>query len=62
VGVLTPRDSIELHNLPLVIHVRCKKRDDTGDIVNVIKRYERVANTRPQQATPSQATTPPWKR
>lgn len=64
VGVLTPRDSVELHNLPLVVTVACKKRDDTGDIVNVIKRYERreVANTRPQQATPSQATTPPWKR
>jgi hypothetical protein len=31
VGVLSPRDSVELHNLPLVIHVRCKKRNDTGD-------------------------------
>ncbi len=24
VGVMTPSDSVELHNLPLVIHVRCK--------------------------------------
>ena len=32
VGVLAPNDSTELHNLPLVIHVRCKKRQDTGEI------------------------------
>ena len=37
VGVLAPKDSVELHNLPLVIHVRCKKRTDTGEITNEIK-------------------------
>src|SRR5690606_37665332 len=39
VGVLAPNDSVELHNLPLVIHVRCKKRSDTGEIVNEVKGY-----------------------
>ena len=39
VNVMTPRDSIELHNLPLVIRVKCKKRQDTGDIQNEIKGY-----------------------
>ena len=62
VGVLTPRDSVELHNLPLVLNVACKMRKDTGDAINVIKGYERreAANGRAQQQ--SQANTPPWRR
>ncbi|MEX0716607.1 MAG: DUF669 domain-containing protein [Planctomycetaceae bacterium] len=61
VGVMTPTDSLELHNLPLVITVRCKKRPDTGDISNEIKGYERkgAATGQPQQRPNS---TPPWKR
>jgi len=34
---MTPKDSCELHNLPLVIHVRCKKRGDTGEIISEVK-------------------------
>jgi len=61
VGVLTPRDSVELHNLPLVIRVACKKRKDTDEMVNVIKGYEKrdAVTGRPQQA---QSSTPPWRR
>ena len=64
VGVLAPNDSVELHNLPLVIHVKCKKRSDTGEIVNEIKGFSKkdspqTANAQP--ATPP-STTPPWKR
>jgi hypothetical protein len=32
VGVMQPRDSVELHNLPLMIAVKLKKRDDTGEL------------------------------
>lgn len=61
VGVLTPRDSVELHNLPLVIRVGCRRRKDTDEIVNVVKGYEKrdAATGRPQQA---QSSTPPWRR
>jgi len=61
VGVLTPSDSCELHDLPLVIDVRCKKREDTGDIVNEIKGYAKkeASAGQPQQAA---AQTPPWAR
>ena len=61
VGVLQPRDSIELHNLPLLITVKCKKRDDTGEIVNEIKGYAKkeAAAGQPQQA---RTDTPPWRR
>jgi len=61
VGVLVPNDSVELHNLPLVIKVRCKRRKDTDEIVNEVKGYEKreAATGRPQQA---QTSTPPWRR
>jgi hypothetical protein len=66
VGVMQPRDSVDLHNIPLVISVKCKKRDDAGgdgEITNEVKGYEpkAVAAGRPQQA-PINNTTPPWKR
>ena len=71
VGVMQPQDSIELHNLPLSIKVTCKKRDDTGEITNEIKGYEKKEaalqnSTVTQRATApaAQATnaTPPWQR
>jgi hypothetical protein len=61
VGVLAPNDSVELHNLPLVIHVRCKKRTDTGEIVNEVKGFSK--KEAPQPAVSAAAnSTPPWKR
>jgi len=61
VGVLAPKDSVELHNLPLVITVRCKKRKDTGEIVNEIGGYSKKES--PPAAPPNGATAPPpWKR
>jgi hypothetical protein len=52
VGVLAPNDSVELHNLPLVIHVKCKKRPDTGEIGNEVNGYSpKAALTEPPAAT-----------
>ncbi len=63
VGVMQPRDSVELHNLPLTITVKCVKRDDTGEITNELKSYapKAAATGQPRQAAPT-STTPPWKR
>ena len=63
VGVMQPRDSVELHNIPLLITVKVKKREDTGELTNEIKGYEpkSVAAGQPQQA-PVASNTPPWKR
>lgn len=61
VGVMAPKDSTALHNLPLTITVKCRKREDTGDIVNEVKGYvaiEAVAPTAPQAT----GDTPPWAR
>ena len=61
VGVLQPKDSVELHNIPLLVTVKVKKREDTGELTNEIKGYEpkSAAAGAPQQATDS---TPPWRR
>jgi len=65
VGVLAPKDSVELHNLPLVIHVKCKKRPDTGEIGNEVKGYSPKAaltESAVKPAAPAANGTPPWKR
>ena len=68
VGVMQPRDSVELHNVPLEINVGLKKRDDNGEFNNVIKGYAKKggsvgAATAPRPAAGSgPGSTPPWKR
>ena len=75
VNVLQPRDTMELHNIPLVVTVRTKTRADTGEQVNEVSGFAAKAAApavgQPQQQyTPSTAgtgaayagTTPPWKR
>jgi hypothetical protein len=63
VGVMQPRDSVELHNIPLLITVKLKKRSDNDELTNEIKGFEpkSVAASVPQQA-PVTSNTPPWKR
>lgn len=39
VGVLTPRDSAELHDKPMSIRVVQRKREDNGEIANDVKAY-----------------------
>jgi len=62
VGVMTPRDSVELHNLPMTITVKVKKRSDNEDLTNEIKGYakkEVATGQGPQQAA---TDTAPWRR
>ena len=63
VGVLKPTDSVQLHNLPMLISVKCVNRKDTGELQNRIKGYtlKAAAGSQPQQA-PATGTTPPWRR
>ncbi len=63
VGVLTPKDSAELHNLPLTITVRCKKRQDTGELANEIAGWAKKEGTGTTPTQPGQAPTiPSWMR
>jgi len=61
VDVITPNDTTDLHNLPLVVTVRCKKRQDTGEITNELRGFAKreAASGKPQQAA---TDTPPWMR
>ena len=66
VNVICPGDSVELHNLPLTITVKCRKTPD-GDIVNEIRGYSAknapVAPAAPDAApVPPASSTPPWAR
>jgi len=63
VGVMQPKDSVELHNLPLVITVKVKKREDTGELTNEVKGYAKKDSAAGQtQQAPVTDNTPPWKR
>jgi len=63
VGVMQPRDSVELHNIPLVVTVKLKKREDTGELTNEVRGYAKkdAAIGKPQQAAATD-NTPPWRR
>jgi hypothetical protein len=61
VGVLQPKDSGELHDLPLQITVKVKRRDDNGELSNEVSGFAKreSATGRPPQAA---GNTPPWAR
>lgn len=61
VGVLTPKDSVELHNLPLVINVKVKKRNDNDELTNDIKSFSARQMT-PAPVQQSKPGVAPWKR
>ena len=61
VGVLTPRDSAELHNLPLVVKVVLKKRKDNGELTNEIKSFS-ARQTRTAPVANTHNNTAPWRR
>jgi len=63
IGVMQPKDSVELHNVPMLVTIKLKKRDDTGELTNEVKGYAQkdAAAGQPQQA-PAGDNTPPWKR
>ena len=65
VGVMAPKDSAELHNLPMTVTVKLKKRDDNGEMTNEVTAWAKkdAAAGVPQQAgAVGGAATPPWLR
>ena len=60
VGVMTPADSSELHDLPLSITVALRKRDDNGEMANVVKGFAK--REAPASTPRSAAGGAPWKR
>ena len=66
IGVMQPKDSAELHNLPLAVTVRVKRREDNQELTNEVTAWARkdAAAGVPQQAnsTTSSPATSPWLR
>ncbi len=62
VNVMVPRDSLELHNLPLSISVECKKRGDGEGITNEIRGYESKRSVTPVTTANAGSAPPPWKK
>jgi hypothetical protein len=71
VNVMKPNDSVDLHNLPLVISVKLKKRSDSDELSNEIRGYapKQTGNvnnssndTSNSQSQQTSGNTPPWKR
>jgi len=74
VNILNPSDTCELHNLPVILTVKCRKQKDSGDLENVIRGYAArtaTAAAAPAQAAPaaqaqpqaaSASSLPPWAR
>jgi hypothetical protein len=63
VGILKPTNSEQLHHLPLVITVKCKKRKDSDELTNEIRGYARreLPGSGAAPAQPANGT-PPWRR
>ena len=61
VNILQPRDSVELHNIPLTITVRCKKNQN-DEIVNEIKGYGPRVSHYGNPAPAQNNSAPPWAR
>ena len=52
--ILKPKDSSELHGIPVMLNVAVEKRKDTGDMTNRIKGYKAAGGGVPA-ATPTPA-------
>ena len=61
VGVIEPKDSVELHNLPLFINVKVKRREDTDELTNEIKGFAKREITLVNNRQPRSGAAP-WKR
>jgi hypothetical protein len=61
VGVMEPKDSCELHNIPLVITVK-QKPDGDGEPRNEIKGFAKKETVIPARPTQAANPTPPWRR
>lgn len=63
VGVMTPRQSADLHDKPFMVKIKVKPAKDGYDASNEIAEYAEVGKAAPSTGTaPGGGTTPPWKR
>ena len=61
-GILRPKDSAELHGIPVLLKVGVEKRSDTGELQNRIKGYAPIGNGAEKTHVAPTSAKPPWKR
>jgi hypothetical protein len=66
---MQPKDSTDLHNLPLIVNVKLKKRPDNDELSNEIRGFEpkqspgtSITSSSQSQQTPTSNSPAPWKR
>lgn len=59
VGVMQPKDSSQLHNLPLTVKVACKTYN--GNVTNEVKGYEKLTTATQAVASAQVAEKAPWE-
>lgn len=65
IGVMTPRQSTDLHDKPLMVKVKVKPADGQYSASNEVAGYEaagKPAAASPATAPAAASSTPPWKR
>jgi len=72
VNVLKPKDSAELHNIPLLVKVTQRRREDTDEMTNDIKAYKPLVRgdahdseekkIAPSDKTEAKSSAAPWKK
>jgi hypothetical protein len=62
VGVMTPRDSSDLHDKPFMVQVKVKPGEGAYGPSNEIGGYVGVKGGAAPAAQPAAASVPPWKR
>ena len=63
VGIMTPRQSADLHDKPFMVKIKVKPEKDGYDASNEIAEYAEVGKSAPATgASTGGGSTPPWKR
>ena len=62
VGVMTPRNSSDLHDKPLMVKVKVKPAENGYNASNEIVSYEAQDKAPAASAPAASSSTPPWKR
>jgi hypothetical protein len=62
IGVMTPRNSADLHDKPMMVKIAVKPGEGQYGPSNDIKSYEPVEKGSSPQTQSESKSTPPWKR
>jgi len=62
VGIMQPKDSAELHSLPMTVIVAIEKRQDNGEDSNRIKGYKSKNEQAVEAPKATSTSTAPWKK